>query len=106
MLPCIDAGLMLTKVSDSVMSTLHISANIAWTACGEPCHDVCNHTFTIKTALPCRVLKPAAVHWMGNHLISALVGYSLRDPFRSDFTLDCLVCHCVIVLDVGKYWHV
>ena len=81
-------------------------ANIAWTACGEPCHDVCNNIFTQYTALPCRVLKPATLHWIGNHLISALTGHSLRHPLRSHTSFYCLVCHSVIVLDYSKYWHV
>ena len=31
---CIDAGLLLTKVSDSVLPSAHPVANVAWTPCG------------------------------------------------------------------------
>ena len=92
---CIDADLLLTKVSDSVLSSAHPVANVAWTAYGEPCHDVCHHIFRLYTALPCRTPKPTTLYWTGNHLSSLDRSFSQKCfHVRHHFGLPCMpLCH-------------
>jgi hypothetical protein len=68
------------------------------------CHDDCNHIVSQYTALPCRVPKPATLHWIGNHLISALIGHSLgilsgETPHWT--ALYAIVPYCLITVNSG-----
>lgn len=93
---CIDAGLLLTKVSDSVLSSAHPVANVAWTPCR-------SHAMTsavipsdyTQRCLACRTLKPTTLYCIGNHLSSLDRSFSQKSfHVRNHFGLPCMpLCH-------------